>query len=138
MTANLLMAASAAIVGLLGLGHLILTFRGPKLLPRDPSLQVAMEQVAPVITKQTTIWKMWMGFNASHSMGVLLFGLVYGYMALVHGDLLFGSTFLLVVGLAMLSGFVVLARLYWFITPLAGACLSLILYVTSIALAWTS
>lgn len=132
------MAASAGIVGLLGLGHLVLTFRGPKLTPRDPSLQIAMEQVAPVITKQTTIWKMWLGFNASHSMGLLLFGLVYSYLALGHGDLLFGSTFLLALGFAMLAGFVVLAKLYWFITPLAGACLSLILYVTSIALDWTS
>jgi hypothetical protein len=38
------------------------------------------------------------GFNASHSMGLILFGLVFGYLALAHRQLLFQSPFLLVVG----------------------------------------
>jgi hypothetical protein len=46
------------------------------------------------------------GFNASHSMGAMLFVLVFGFLALAHGQLLFQSPFLLVVGLAMLGGFV--------------------------------
>lgn len=136
MNANVLMALSAAILGLLGMAHLVLTFRGPKLLPRDRSLREAMERVSPVITTQTTIWRCWMGFNASHSLGAMLFGLVYGYLALVHGEVLFGSTFLLVVGLAMVGGFVLLARLYWFVTPLAGASLSLLFYLASVGVAW--
>ena len=136
MISRILMASSATIIGLLGLGHLILTFRGRKLLPRDDSLRESMQRVAPVITTQTTIWKAWIGFNASHSMGAILFGLTYGYLALVHGDVLFGSPFLQLVGLAMVGGFVVLARIYWFKTPLVGATLSLVLYVSSVVLAW--
>ena len=133
---DLLMAASAGLVGLLGLAHLVLTYVGPKLLPRDRALKQAMSASAPVITKQTNIWRMWIGFNVSHSMGLLLFGLVYGYLALVHGDLLFESLFLLGVGLAMLLGFVVLAKRYWFVSPLLGASTALLLYVVSIAWAW--
>jgi len=38
------------------------------------------------------------GFNASHSMGFILFGLVFGFLALAHGQLLFQSPFLLIVG----------------------------------------
>jgi len=132
------MALSAAIIGLMGFVHLLLTFRGPRLLPRDKSLKQAMEKVAPVITSQTTIWRMWIGFNASHSMGALLFGLVYGYLALAHGDLLFHSIFLEVLGFAMLVGFIVLAKLYWFVTPLLGGCLSLMLYLISVAVAWNA
>jgi len=56
------------------------------------------------------MWRCWVGFNASHSMGLILFGLVFGYLALAHGQLLFQSPFLLVVGLAMLGGFVVLCK----------------------------
>ncbi len=138
MRANILMAASAAIIGLLGFVHLLLTFWGPKLLPRDRSLEAAMGEVSPVITTQTTIWRMWMGFNASHGMGALLFGLVYGYLALTDPDFLFQSTFLLGVGFAMLAGFVALAKLYWFITPLVGAGVSLTLYVISIGVAWAA
>jgi hypothetical protein len=55
----------------------------------------------PPITKETTMWRCWVGFNASHSIGLILFGLVFGFLALAHGQLLFQSPFLLVVGLAM-------------------------------------
>ena len=87
----LLVAASAAIFFVLGALHLLFTVRGPRLLPRDPALQARMQEVSPVITRQTTIWKCWIGFNASHSIALLLFGAVYGYLALAHGDFLFRS-----------------------------------------------
>ena len=107
MAAKILMVLSASIVFALGVIHLIYTFWGPNLTPRDPALQVSMSQIAPVITRETTMWRCWVGFNASHSMGLILFGLVFGFLALAHGQLLFQSPFLLVVGLAMLGGFVV-------------------------------
>jgi hypothetical protein len=46
--------------------------------------------------------KSWMGFNASHSLAPILFGLVYGYLALSKGNILFGSPFLLATGCGML------------------------------------
>jgi hypothetical protein len=67
-------------------------------------------------------------------MGLILFGLVFGFLALAHGQLLFQSPFLLVVGLAMLGGFVVLGKVYWFSVPLTGICISVACYVASIAL----
>jgi hypothetical protein len=74
------------------------------------------------------------GFNASHSMGLILFGLVFGYLALAHDQLLFQSLFLLVVGLGMLGGVVVLAKVYWFSAPFTGVSIALACYVASIAL----
>lgn len=129
MEPNLPIAISASIIGLLGLAHLVLTYHGPKLLPRDAAVREAMRGVAPVITTQTDLWRMWIGFNVSHSMGALLFGLVYGHLALVEADLLAGSMFLQMVGLAMLAGFVVLARRYWFVTPFVGSSVALLSYV---------
>ena len=104
------MVLSASIAFTLGVVHLVYTFWGPMLTPRDPALRISMSQIAPVITKETTMWRCWVGFNASHSMGLMLFGLVFGFLALAHGQLLFQSPFLLVVGLAMLVGFVVLCK----------------------------
>jgi hypothetical protein len=127
-----LVAASAAIVLLLGLAHLLFTFRGPKLLPRDPALLARMREVSPVITRQTTMWKAWIGFNASHSYGLILFGAVYGELALAHGDVLFGSVFLLALGLVLLLGYVVLAGRYFFRTPLLGVVLATVLYVAAL------
>jgi len=134
LAAKILMVLSASIVFALGVVHFVYTFRGPMLTPRDPALQIRMSQIAPVITKETTMWRCWVGINASHSMGLILFGLVFGFLALAHGKLLFQSLFLLVVGLGMLGGFVVLSKVYFFSGPLTGISISLVCYVASIAL----
>ena len=136
MAARILMVLSASIIFTLGVIHFAYTFWGPKLTPRDPALQISMSQISPVITKETSMWRCWVGFNASHSLGLILFGLVFGFLALAHGKLLFHSPFLLIVGLAMLGGFVVLSRLYFFSAPLIGISISLACYITSIALSW--
>ena len=128
------MVLSSGIIFTLGVVHIVYTFWGPKLTPRDPALQISMSQISPVISKETTMWRAWMGFNATHSMGAILFGLVFGYLALAHGQLLFQSLFLLAVGLAMLGGLVVVSRVYFFSVPLTGICISLACYVASIAL----
>ncbi len=128
------MVLSASIVLTLGVVHLVYTFWGPMLTPRDPALQISMSQSSPIITKDTTMWRCWVGFNATHSMALILFGLVFGFLALAQAQLLFKSPFLLAVGLAMLVGLVVLCKVYFFSAPLTGISISLACYVASIAL----
>jgi hypothetical protein len=132
MIARVLMVASAGIIFALGVVHFIYTFWGPKLMPRDPALQISMSQISPVFTKETTMWRCWVGFNVSHSMGLTWFGLVFGFLAVAHCQLLFESPFLLGVGLAMLVGFVVLCKVYFFGGPFAGISISLACYIASI------
>jgi hypothetical protein len=134
LAAKLLMVLSAGIIFTLGAIHLIYTFYGLQLTPRDPALQISMSQVSPVISKETTMWRCWVGFNATHSMALLLFGLVFGFLALAHGEVLFRSPFLLVVGLAMLAGLVVLCKLFFFRVPLIGVSIALVCYVASVAI----
>ena len=134
MAARILMVFSASIVLTLGVLHLVYTFWGLSLTPRDHALQISMSQSSPIITKETTMWRCWVGFNASHSLGLILFGLVFNYLALAHGQLLFRSPFLLVVGLATLGGIVVLCKIYFFSTPFIGMSISLACYVASIVL----
>ena len=134
LAARILMVLSASIVLTLGVLHLVSTFWGPSLTPRDPALEISMSQSSPVMTKETTMWRCWVGFNATHSLGLILFGLVFGYLALAHGQLLFRSPFLLVVGLAMLGGVVGICKVYFFSWPLRGVSISLACYVASIAL----
>ena len=80
------------------------------------------------------MWRAWIGFNASHSLGAMLFGLVYGYLAVFHLELLLQSRFLLLLGALFLGSFVVLAKHYWFVIPLAGLIASTLLFVTGAAL----
>jgi hypothetical protein len=134
LAAKILMVLSAGIVFTLGVAHLVYTFSGQKLTPREPALQISMSQISPVITKETTMWRCWVGFNASHSMGLILFGLVFAFLALAHAQLLFQSAFLLTVGLAMLGALVVVSKVYFFSVPLTGITISVACYVASIAL----
>ena len=126
------MVASAAVLLTLGTLHLVLTFVGPKLRPRDPALQARMSEVSPGITKAASMWDFWMGFNISHSMAAMLFGLIYGYLAVAYGGLLFSSPYLLVVGFLTLGGLFVTGKIYWFSGPLIGIGISLTCYVASI------
>jgi hypothetical protein len=133
--AALLLAASAGVIFTLGFAHLVLTFHGSKLHPRDSMLIEAMKVSTPVLTRQTTMWRTWIGFNASHSLGALLFGLVFGYFALVAPTLFFSSLYLRLVGLALLAGYVFLGKRYWFSTPFRGIVLATVLYLLALAAA---
>ncbi|MEP6708133.1 MAG: hypothetical protein ABJC05_11470 [Pyrinomonadaceae bacterium] len=132
----ILIAVSAAVVLLLGLLHLLYTFHGPKLSPRDPELMARMREVSPVITRETTMWKAWVGFNASHSFGAILFGAVYGYLSTFHAAFLFQSNFLLLLGLVMLVGYLLLAKNYFFCIPLGGILAATVLYSTALSIVW--
>lgn len=132
--ASVLVAASAAVIFVLGALHLLYTFRGTKLHPRDAELRRRLEQVSPVISRETSMWKAWVGFNASHSYGALLFGAVYGYLALVHGPFLLQSRFLLSLGLLLLAGYAFLGKRYWFSVPFRGILLAAALYVGALVI----
>lgn len=127
-----LIAASAAIILVLGLAHLLFTFYGPKLLPQNRELITSMQKTNMVLTNETSLWKAWIGFNASHSLGAIMFGAVYGYLSLLHSAFLFQSAYLLSLGLIFLSSYVFLAKRYWFSIPFRGILLSTVLYVIAL------
>ncbi len=129
-----LIAAGAGVLLLFGTLHLVMTFYGTRFDPRDPQLKVLMQQVSPVISREMTMWQAWIGFNASHSFGVMLYGAVYGYLALWHPDFLLRSWFLLGLGLALLGGLAFLGHAYWFSTPLRGILFALALYLAALVL----
>jgi hypothetical protein len=130
-----LITLSAAIIFALGLLHLVLTFRGPKLLPRDGALREQMAKSTLVITRETNVWQAWIGFNASHSLGAMLFGAVYGHLSVVEPALLQRSWFLLSIGAALLLAYTWLGRRYWFSTPFRGILAALLLYAVGVGTA---
>ncbi|HTP71842.1 MAG TPA: hypothetical protein VML58_06445 [Burkholderiaceae bacterium] len=127
-------AASGAILFVLGALHLAYTFHGPKLLPRDRALPELMAHSPLVLTRETTVWKAWIGFNASHSLGAMLFGAVYGHLALAQPAVLAGSPFLLALGAVSLLAYAWLGQRYWFSVPFRGVVLALLLYAVGVAM----
>ena len=70
------------------------------------------------------MWKAWIGFNASHSLGAILFSLVYLMLAARHMDVLHRSpTFVWLAGIAS-AAYVVLSLRYWFRIPLAATAIA--------------
>ena len=108
MTSRILIGSSAAILLYLGSVHLAYTLLTHKFNPTERQPESAMKHVAPRISNEMTMWKAWLGFNVSHSMGLLLFGLIYGYMVVYRWEVLRTSYFLAGTGLLMLVGYVVL------------------------------
>lgn len=135
-TPSILILASSAVIFALGVAH-VWAMAGPRLDPRSASLKEAMAGDSPRISSQTSMWKAWVGFNASHSLGALLFGAVFGYLATAHTSLFFASPFLIAVGFVTLCVYAVLGRLYWFHVPMRGILLALILYVVGCVLEYS-
>ena len=82
MISRILISASAGIILFFGSVHLAYTFLTHKFSPTEKQLETAMKQVAPRISREATMWKVWIGIHVSHSMGLVMFGLIYGYLAL--------------------------------------------------------
>lgn len=120
MLAQLLLLFGASIYGVLGVSHLAFTFFTDRFKARDPDVVTAMQGTAPRLTKATTMWKAWIGFNASHSLWALLFAAVYLLLALGHMDILAASPSLLILAVATSLAYLVLAWRYWFAIPLVS------------------
>lgn len=133
---QILIAVSAGIVFALGSIHLYLTFFGHAFSPRDAELEARMKTVSPLLSGEITMWNAWVGFNASHSLGAMLFGALYAYMAIARPAVLLGSPFLLALGFAFLAALLALARAYWFRIPFRGILCATVLYAVALGLRW--
>ena len=136
MLAGILIATSSTIALFLGLLHLYLTFFTRAFAARDVALEEMLKSVSARISDQMTMGRAWVGFHATHSLGIIFFGLVYGYLALAAHDFLIRSPFLVVLGALVLFAYVVLAKLYFFHRPLVGVALALAFYVAGVVVAY--
>jgi hypothetical protein len=122
--AQILIVLGASIFGVLGGIHVAYTFFSEKLLPRDRAVIDAMKSTSLVLTRETTIWDAWIGFNASHSLGAILLAAFYLLLATQHMEVLVRSKSLLLVGIVAGLAYVWLAHAYWFRIPLAGVAVA--------------
>jgi hypothetical protein len=121
---QILIVLGAAVFGLLGAMHLFYTFFTNKFDARDPTASAAMKATSPVLTRRTSLWNAWIGFNASHSLGALLFAAIYLILASEHMLVLRDSPALAWLPVAGSAAYLVVARRYWFRSPLVGIAIS--------------
>jgi hypothetical protein len=121
---------SAVIFGLGGI-HLFYTFFTDKFSSKNVKLVLEMKISNPILTKQTTIWKAWIGFNASHSSGAVFIGVLNFYLAFRYFSLLQTDSFYFLFNILMIGFYVWLAKNYWFKVPFIGTSLTLLCYTLS-------
>ena len=129
MLARILIVLGAALLGLLGVLHLVYTFFSNKFDARDPAVSAAMKATSPVLTRRTSLWNCWIGFNGSHGLGVVLFAAMYLVLALDHMSVLRESRTLTWLAVAGSAGYLALAKRYWFRTPLVGVAIATVCFL---------
>ena len=119
-----LIVIGAATLGVLGTIHLAYTFFTNKFDARDAKVTDLMKDTSPVLTRQTSMWNAWVGFNASHSLGAMLFGGIYIPLSLFHYDVIQQSVWFSSLPLLVGLSYLVLAKKYWFRIPFIGIALA--------------
>lgn len=128
---QILLIVGVSIFGVLGSIHLVYTFFTEKFSPYDASVAVAMESTSPRLTKETTMWRAWVGFNASHSLGAMLLAAIYIPLAVYHFELIQNSLWFSLLPVVVGISYLILAKKYWFKIPFTGVLISLVCFIGS-------
>jgi len=131
---QVLYISGALIFGILGFVHLIYTFFTDKFNAHNPDVTEAMKSTSPNITKETTVWRAWVGFNASHSLGAILFAAIYIPLAFSHIQFIANNNWFAVLPSIVGISYLLLAKNYWFKIPFFGILISTICFVGAFVL----
>ena len=128
--------AGGSIFLILGLLHAVYTLsdekRPRRLAPDDPKVLEAMAASNVRLSRGgTTMWRAWIGFNLSHSLGAVMFG-VACIMTGVLLKTLSPPRAALFIPVAIACLYALLAVRYWFRIPVIGIALA----TFSFAAAW--
>lgn len=119
----------------LGIVHALATPLKPEdskgLSPRDPAYRQGMTGQTVLLTRRTNLWLAWVGFNLSHSLGAVMFGVVV--LLVARSPAAFEANWPVFIPLAVaVSGiYLAIGLRYWFRTPIIGILISNVCFVSS-------
>ena len=132
--AQVLLIIGASIFGILGTIHLLYTLFTNKFEAYDSSVTEAMKGTSPILTKETSVWDAWVGFNASHSLGAMLVAAVYIPLSTSYFNIIQQSAWFSFLPVLIGLSYLVLAKKYWFKIPFFGVLVSSICFVAAAVL----
>ncbi len=131
MMAQALMIIGASIFGTLGLIHLLCTIFTNKFEAYDSSVTEAMKGSTPVLTKDTSVWNAWVGFNISHSLGAIIVAGIYIPLVVTYSELLQQSLWFSSMPVLIGLSYLCVAKLYWFKVPFWGIFISTVCFISA-------
>jgi hypothetical protein len=119
----------------LGLMHAWLTPFTPAedkaLSPRDRALRDAMARENMRLTRRTTLWLAWVGFNLSHSLGAVVFGAVVVLIGRSATSFEAQAGAFLPLAVVVSCFYLVIALRCWFRNPIVGILLASVCFMAA-------
>jgi hypothetical protein len=131
MISKILWLTGSAIFFILGTLHLYYTFFTKKFEPRNRAVLEEMKNTSPGLTRQTTMWKAWIGFNASHGAGAIFIGSINSILASEYFYIIENSFLIPVLTIITSFFYLWLARKYWFSIPFIGIFIAAGCFITA-------
>jgi hypothetical protein len=123
---------------LLGTMHAVHTPKQPTerkgLSPSDPTLADSMARSSILLTRRTDMWRAWVGFNLSHSLGLVLLGVMVVLVGRTSASFGYNAGLFLPLAVVVSTAYLILGVAYWFRTPVIGMGICLFLFTAAWAL----
>jgi hypothetical protein len=107
------------------------TYNPKKLIPYKSGVMGLMKESTLAITKETNMWRAWVGFNISHGIGILFFSATYLYLSTSYISFLESSLFFMSAAPIISLTYLVLSKKYWFSIPTIGSAIGLLCFVAA-------
>jgi len=133
-----LLIVGSSISVLLGAIHGVLTLMdlgNPRsFTPVDAALRLAMQRSAIALHPRINLWQAWLGFNLSHSLGLLMFGGAFLYIGIRHSSLFAQSVPLQGCAILISAAYLVMSLQFWYSRPAIGWGIATACFVLAAAL----
>jgi hypothetical protein len=133
-----LLIVGSSISVLLGAIHGVLTLTDlghPRsFTPVDATLRIAMQQSSIALHPRINLWQAWLGFNLSHSLGLLMFGGAFLYIGIRHSSLFAQSVPLQGCAILISAAYLVMSLQFWYSRPAIGWGIATACFVLAAAL----
>ncbi len=134
---QVLLAVGGGIFLILGSLHGLLTLRDlakPRAFtPTDTRVREAMQDARLSLNPRVNLWKAWLGFNLSHSLGLVVIGSGIVAVAVLDFELFSSSAIVQDATASVAAAYLALSLAFWFWGPVAGSTVSLLCIFGAIA-----
>jgi hypothetical protein len=128
----------ASIFLILGIFHGVLTLQdlsNPRTFtPPEKALRLAMQNSSIAIHPRTNLWKAWLGFNLSHSLGLIMFGGTFVVIGLFYFPTFTKTLWLPGYATLISTAYLIMSIKFWFSKPVIFSGIGLACFVIAAGL----